>query len=37
MQNVSYVAIENSYAKQALAQLQLGRIKGKKFRAKILN
>ena len=37
MQNVSYVAIVNSYAKQALTQLQAGRIKGKKFRVKILN
>ncbi|MFT5706119.1 MAG: ATP-independent RNA helicase DbpA [Oceanospirillaceae bacterium] len=37
MQTVSYVAITNSYAKQALSQLQSGRIKGKKYRAKILN
>ena len=37
MQNVSYVAIINSYAKEALSQIQSGRIKGKKFRAKILN
>ena len=37
MQTVSYVAIVNSYAKAALAQLQNGRIKGKKYRAKLLN
>jgi ATP-independent RNA helicase DbpA len=37
MQTVSYIAIVNSYAKEALSQIQSGRIKGKKFRAKILN
>ncbi|EPJ48428.1 MAG: hypothetical protein OFPI_29650 [Osedax symbiont Rs2] len=37
MQNVSYVAIVNSYAKAALQQIQNGRIKGKKSRAKLLN
>jgi len=37
MQTVSYVAIVNSYAKAALAQLQNGRIKGKKYRVKLLN
>ncbi|MCJ8300198.1 MAG: DbpA RNA binding domain-containing protein, partial [Pseudomonadales bacterium] len=37
MQNVSYVAIVNSYAKTALQQIQNGRIKGKKYRAKLLN
>jgi ATP-independent RNA helicase DbpA len=37
MQNVAYVAILNSYAKAALNQIQSGRIKGKKFRARILS
>ncbi len=37
MQTVSYVAILNSYAKAALNQLQSGRIKGKKYRVKLLN
>jgi ATP-independent RNA helicase DbpA len=36
MQTVSYVAIVNNYAKSALQQIQAGRIKGKKFRAKLL-
>lgn len=37
MQTVSYVAIINTHAKSALNQLQNGRIKGKKYRTKILN
>ncbi|MGB1239565.1 MAG: ATP-dependent RNA helicase DbpA [Pseudomonadales bacterium] len=36
MENVSYAAIDNTVTKLALDQVQKGRIKGKKYRAKIL-